>query len=162
MLLADKSMSLSEQQLVDCSGSYGNMGCNGGWMDSAFSYIRDHGLSASNEYPYVAVNQQCKKDGGDNRITGYTDTPGCTNLENALNGRPVSVAVDASNWSSYSSGILSKCGTSVNHGVLVVGKTQDYWKIKNSWSASWGESGFIRLAPGDTCAVCQYPSYPNL
>jgi C1A family cysteine protease len=79
-----------------------------------------------------------------------------------LNSRPVSVAVDASVWSSYRSGILSNCAKNVNHGVLLVGASDAFWKIKNSWGATWGESGFIRLARGDTCAICQYPSYPTL
>lgn len=161
-LLNDNSVLLSEQQLVDCSGAYGNHGCNGGWMDSAFQYVKDHGLQTEQEYPYKAVNQPCAADGGNYKISGFVDVPGCDNLKNALSGRPVSVAVDASTWSLYKSGVLSKCGTAVNHGVLVVGATDDYWKIKNSWSGSWGENGFIRLAAGNTCAVCNYPSYPTL
>lgn len=52
--------------------------------------------------------------------------------------RPISVGVDAGTWSKYSSGILSNCGSDLNHGVLVVGVTDQYWKVKNSWSSSWG------------------------
>lgn len=92
----------------------------------------------------------------------YIDLAGCTNLINALSERPISVAVDASVWSPYRSGILSNCGTQVNHGVLLVGVSDDFWKIKNSWGTNWGESGFIRLAPGNTCDICSYPSYPIL
>jgi C1A family cysteine protease len=156
-------VSLSEQQLVDCSGAYGNNGCNGGWMDSAFQYVRDNGLSYSNSYPYVAVNQNCRANGGPFRISGFTDVPTCTNTQNALSITPISVAVDASNWSFYRGGVFNNCGTAVNHGVLLVGiDNNGNWNIKNSWSNGWGENGFIRLAPGNTCAVCGYGSYPNL
>lgn len=161
-MIAGTSILLSEQQLVDCSRGYGNMGCNGGWMDSAFEYVIAKGITTQDAYPYVARDQACKTDGGANKITGYVDVPGCDNLLNALNNRPVSVAVDASNWSLYRTGVLSNCGTAINHGVLLVGVTGDYWRIKNSWGGSWGESGFIRLARGNTCAVCGYGSYPTV
>ena len=166
MIKSGSSPSLSEQQLVDCSRKYGNQGCNGGWMDSAFDYIIDNGLTDTPSYPYIARDQTCKTTGGSYTIGDYVDTPGCTDLFNALNARPISVAVDASNWSPYKSGIFSNCAKNVNHGVLLVGATDDYWKIKNSWGASWGDQGFIRLgrtsANSDTCAICQYPSYPTL
>lgn len=131
-------------------------------MDSAFLYVKEHGLTTTEKYPYVARDQACKIDSGDYKATGFIDVQGCDNLINALTGRPISVAVDASVWSSYRSGVLSNCGTNVNHGVLLVGATDAYWKIKNSWGTSWGESGFIRLNRGDTCAICQYPSYPTI
>ena len=123
LLLAGRNDLLSEQQLVDCSRSYGNMGCSGGWMDSAFAYVKDHGITTESAYPYVARDQACGKDQGDVTISGFVDTPGCDNLENALSSRPVSVAVDASVWSLYKSGIMSSCGTAINHGVLVVGSS---------------------------------------
>lgn len=162
LLAGGESVSLSEQQLVDCSRSYGNQGCNGGWMDSAFEYAIDHGLTTTSAYPYVARDQACKIDSGDYKVDNYVDVPGCDSLLNALSARPVSVAVDASVWSPYKSGILSNCGLNVNHGVLLIGATDEYWKIKNSWGTSWGESGLIRLTRGNTCAICQYPSYPTV
>jgi C1A family cysteine protease len=161
-LIRGTTVLLSEQQLVDCSGAYGNYGCNGGWMDSAFQYIIDHGITTESAYPYVARNQVCQADGGSYRLGGFVDVQGCDNLANALNQQPISVAVDASNWSPYRSGIFSNCATSVNHGVLLVGATSSYWVIKNSWGNSWGESGYIRLAKGNTCAICNYPSYPRI
>lgn len=65
------------------------------------------------------------------------------------------VSVDANNWSNYASGIFNNCRAFLDHDVLLVGASDTYWKIKNSWSTSWGENGFIRLAPGNTCGVCQ-------
>lgn len=68
--------------------------------------------------------------------------------------------VDASIWSRYRSGILTGCGLQMNHAVVLVGETPDYWKIKNSWGANWGENGFIRISRtennGNCCAICQY------
>ncbi len=152
--------SYSEQQLVDCSRSYGNMGCNGGLMDSAFRYVKDHGIALESAYPYTAKDGTCNTFTPAFKISGFTDVRGCANLYTALGGRPVSVAVDATNWSLYSSGVFTNCGTKLNHGVLLVGATDAYWTIKNSWSNGWGEKGFIRLARGNTCGLCNQPSYP--
>lgn len=132
-------------------------------MDSAFQYVVKYGLNLQSDYPYVARNQACAKKGGAFKLSGFTDVQKvCTSLATSLQTRPISVAVDASVWSSYRSGVLSGCSTNINHGVLLVGVTDAYWKIKNSWGTTWGESGFIRLSPGNTCAVCSYPSYPTL
>lgn len=151
------TVSLSEQQLVDCSGSYGNHGCNGGWPSSALNYVKDHGLATESEYPYKAATGSCKKNGGSFKISSYVSASGCTGLANAIHSKPVSVTVDAANWSHYSGGVFANCGTSINHAVLLVGIVGGDWKIKNSWGTGWGEHGFIRLKDGNTCGVCVHP-----
>jgi hypothetical protein len=76
-------------------------------------------------------------------------------LKAALAEMPVSVCVDAEEWQHYTGGIFSNCGTSLDHAVLAVGYDTSAFKIKNSWGTYWGESGYIRLAMGDTCGVLE-------
>merc|ERR1719189_896570 len=76
---------------------------------------------------------------------------------------PLPIAVDAqSHWQTYTGGVVSNCnGKSLDHGVMAVGVTADYWIVKNSWGATWGESGYIRLAYGsDQCGLTQSPTAP--
>jgi C1A family cysteine protease len=153
--------SFSEQQLVDCSGSFGNQACNGGLMDNAFKYVKANGIVNEADYPYKAVKQTCSKNGGPYKINGFVDIKNCNDLATALASRPVAIAVDATNWSPYKSGVFSNCKTALNHGVLLVGQVGGAWKVKNSWGAAWGESGYIRLAGGNTCGLCNVASYPT-
>jgi C1A family cysteine protease len=159
--LTGSLQSFSESQLVDCSTSFGNHGCNGGLMDNAFKFVIKNGITTEEKYPYVAKQNTCKIQGGDFKITGFKDIKNCNDLASELSGRPISVAVDASNWSTYKSGVFNNCKTSLNHGVLLTGITDQYWHVKNSWGTTWGESGFIRLARGNTCGICNVASYPT-
>jgi cathepsin L len=84
--------------LLDCSGGYGNFGCNGGLMNNAFMYVKSGGACHESEYPYKGSKQYCQKDGGYFKINGYYTLNDCNNLNIAIMGRPVSVAVDATNW----------------------------------------------------------------
>lgn len=95
---------------------------------------------------------------GSTKINGYATATGCNGLASAINTEPVSVTVDATNWSRYGGGVFNNCGTGINHAVLLVGVAGGNWKIKNSWGTGWGEGGFIRLAAGNTCGVCLYGS----
>ncbi|TGZ66233.1 hypothetical protein CRM22_005421 [Opisthorchis felineus] len=110
-------VSLSEQQLVDCSSHFGNFGCSGGWMDNAFKYVRHtHGINTETIYPYIsgetgAPNPQCKFHGEAiaATVTGIVDLPSGNEfaLKQAvgLHG-PISVAIHASleSFMGYKSG----------------------------------------------------------
>lgn len=153
-LMKGQSAILSEQQLVDCSKKYGNEGCNGGFNYQGLAYVKENGIATGAAYPYVAKTQACKSDGGSFKIAGVSVAKGCPGVLSALASRPLGVSVDATNWSHYASGVFNNCKTSLNHDVFLVGATDQFWKIKNSWGTSWGENGFIRLATGNTCGIC--------
>jgi len=170
-LKTKKLTSLSEQQLVDCAGSAGNQGCNGGLMDDAFNYIiKNGGLAGESDYPYTARDGTCKKLASVSSITGFKDVAKAseTGLMSAIGTQPVSIAVDAQfGWQTYGGGVFSGCfAKALDHGVLLVGygtdAGKDYWIVKNSWGANWGEKGFIRLIRNkDECGLADAASYPT-
>lgn len=181
--------SFSEQQLVSCdnlSNGGKDHGCNGGLMDNAFVWIsKNGGLCLSESYPYVSgttkssgvCEKSCKLYSGSN-IKSYVDVPQKSDVEmmSSLQINPLSIAIEADqkDFQLYKSGILtSPCGTNLDHGVLLVGYGTDngidYYKVKNSWSNSWGENGYIRLARGSQynngagqCGILLQASYPIL
>lgn len=118
--------------MLDCTVSYGNYGCNGGYMSTTFKYVKEKGIYSTSVYPYVGKNMPCLKPEGNKwKISNYGgDSKGCTFLMNALALGPVSVAVDATNFYSYKSGVLDKCGNSPNSGSVVVGVTDTFWLLK--------------------------------
>jgi len=159
-----KLVSLSEQQLVDCSTE--NNGCNGGSMDLAFAYTETSKLETEASYPYTATDGTCQATDAAGIVgaTGYTDVAPNDNAQllAALNKTPVSIAIEADQgvFQGYQGGILNSadCGTNLDHGVLIVGHGseggQDYWVVRNSWGPSWGEKGYIRIADVAGQGIC--------
>ncbi|UYV60934.1 CTSL [Cordylochernes scorpioides] len=173
-----KLVSLSKQNLVDCASSEGNSACEGGEMTKAYKYvIKNNGIDTEESYPYKAENGTCHYN---------SSTIGATcksykaiahdekNLQKALAAEgPISIGIDSSLISSqlYKGGIFNnpKCGNdpdSINHAVLLVGYGTengiDYWLVKNSWSITWGEKGYVRMSrnKNNQCGIATDASYP--
>jgi len=170
-----KLVSMSEQELVDCDKV--DSGCGGGLMDQGFQYIEQNGVCTEDSYGYKGVAGSCARDtctqtvkAGE--ITGHKDVDATEEaLMEAVAEGPVSVAVEADTiFQFYHSGVMTHmCGAKLDHGVLVVGYGVDsgtkYWKVRNSWGASWGEAGYLRMKKGKgskgQCGILSGPpSYP--
>merc|ERR1711885_35351 len=133
-------VSLSEEQLVQCSTV--NSGCNGGLMDYAFEYAETTPLVEESAYPYTSGS-------------GITGT--CNKA----------IEADRMAFQGYTGGVITgtSCGTQLDHGVLAVGygteNGEDYFLVKNSWGASWGESGYVKIGQANVCGITQQPSFPT-
>jgi len=171
-----KLVSLSEEQLVQCDHN-GDQGCSGGLMDNAFEWIESgNKLCTEADYPYTSgsgTTGTCKKTcTGEVSIKSHKDVPQEDEdaLKSAVATQPVSIAIEAdkSAFQLYKSGVLdsSSCGKQLDHGVLIVGYGtdggKDYWKVKNSWGATWGEEGYVRMVRGkNMCGLAMSASYPK-
>ena len=161
-----KLFDLSPQQIASCSpnpkhcGGKGN--CQGATAEIAFDYVANsEGLLEEFQYSYSSfygVESSCSIPSAGipkAQITGYVKLPS-NDYESLMNAvakiGPIAISVDASSWHAYSSGIFNGCNQvnpDINHAVVLVGygeeNGQKYWLVRNSWSASWGENGYIRL-----------------
>jgi len=169
-----KLVSLSEQELVSCSTA--NHGCGGGWPSRAFEFINQNGgINTETNYPYTASNAYCDSRKKEHKVSvthTHVNVRSQSDLQmvSALNRGPVSVLIDASDYSfqHYRSGVFSQsCGTRLDHAVLAVGYDSQSYKVKNSWGTWWGEQGYIRFQrrQGDNgygqCGILLQPSQPT-
>jgi len=169
--------SLAEQQVVDCDKS--DNGCSGGWPHSAYdNYLAGAGTCSESSYTYTAQDGSCKASSCEVKlprgtVTGHKNVGQSTSgLKSAIASQPVSVTVNAGQLQLYANGVVSgACSGQINHAVIAVGygtDGQDYFKIRNSWAASWGEQGYVRLAQngggsqGTACLYQYAPVVPTL
>ncbi|CAH0587839.1 unnamed protein product [Chrysodeixis includens] len=170
---------LSEQALLDCAMPWGAQPCNSTWPSYPYNYIKDKGLPALNEYrPYQAKHETCLADS----VPAVTHISGHVNVTRGnptalkvaiMNNGPIVVLMDVTPTTFH--GI--KKGTHFdddnchkkmpNHAMVAVGwevfRHQDYFILKNSWSNSWADGGFVKVrASKNTCGILNYASYPRL
>lgn len=178
ILAGNDEVEFSPQQIVSCDKE--DLGCNGGDTLTAYKYVEEKGgMTTETDYPYTSGDSgrtgRCKQNkvnivGGDVKSMEWA-TPGCdsgacknqdeeTLKKNLAEKGPVSICINAERWQSYNGGIMSasSCGggaaRQLDHCVQLVGYTEDYWIVRNSWNTDWGIDGYIHLAYGDnTCGV---------
>lgn len=174
---------LSEQELVDCATgpAYGSHGCNGGQMDGGFKYVEQNGVCNLADYPYTSGSTK-QSSICDPSCDHYVKINSCADvkpsdqqvMKSAVFHQPISVAIEADTkyFQFYSDGVLdsASCGTTLDHGVLVVGYGEEsgkkYWLVKNSWGTTWGEKGYVKILRSDStkdngiCGIAMQPSFP--
>jgi len=150
-----KLYNLSEQQLIDCN--YTNSACNGGSISAAMSYVNSYrGIMYTSYYPFLGYQSTCKWNSSKALPLASTwISAGSSNEETIraflYNTGPVAIAMNAAVLQYYNGGIITSCYSNVvDHGVTLVGygtstSGYNYWIIKNSWGAYWGESGYFRI-----------------
>ncbi|KAL5201066.1 hypothetical protein ABZP36_035420 [Zizania latifolia] len=172
-----KLLTLSEQQVLDCSGAGDCI--KGGWPYKVLeNFAIKQGIALSQYYPaYDAKKHACRTVAGKTpvvKMDGSVRVPaGEASLKQSVYKQPVSVIIDANTTSFqlYKNGVYNgPCGLSTNHAVLAVGYGETngvhYWIVKNSWGANWGESGYIRMrrdipAKEGICGIAVNGVYPT-
>lgn len=164
-----KLVSLSESQLVDCDNTC--YGCNGGWAQHGMNYVQSvGGLMKERDYPYSPRQKTCRFNEDKvamkvSRVYRFS-SHNAEAMESAMmRYGPLGVAVDATKFQTYMRGVMNGNGCqkgNANHAVNAVGwgveNDMEYWIIRNSWGASWGERGYVRLAKGvNACGVEDEP-----
>lgn len=158
-LVNKELISLAEQELVDCSGS--DDGCDGGVPSRAYQDLikTDNGLELEKDYPYTAKDGSCSWVAAKEKVflAGWLAiSKDESQIAAALvQYGPLAIAVNAEPMQMYMGGISDPwfCSPSgIDHAVTLTGfgteDKKDFWSIKNSWGASWGESGYYRLIRG--------------
>lgn len=157
------SLQLSEQEIIECSSSYKNKGCEGGLSVFTYNYIKEKGINNMSAYKPVHPPQTCKKPSSKphslNKLQYIVMSPNVLSLLKGLQFGPVAINLSTTKpFKSFTSGIIgqSVCEDALpsqNHSVLAIGynlaHSEPYFIMKNSWGDAWGEKGYFNIAIGD-------------
>lgn len=164
------TLDLSEQALIACSSAGG---CQGGWLNTASEFLRSVGLPAEGCYPYTATDGLCSNacadwPGSSSRISNWFNvSPTVQSLKYALYnfGPAVALMEIRTDFLFYGTGIYSPVWGSREgyHAVLIVGYDDagQYFIVKNSWGADWGEDGYARISYSEIQALVSILAYQN-
>lgn len=161
---------LSIQQALDCSWPQSE-GCEGGLMEDVFLHAMHNPIGTETNDRWSGHDKHCVHGPRPHvQVNHYVsfDVDDGDNIEALLpsliaNYGPVPVAIHSTSrqFDLYRSGIVKRehCQGEVDHAVLVVGYTDDYWIVKNSWGTSWGQNGYVYIERGhNACDINTYAS----
>lgn len=196
------AIDLSPQHIASCTTT--SYGCNGGWTEDAYDYVKSvAGLANSFYIPYnqsltqVSNTMACPTEkvaqidgeyqelsGGYAVVSGYSyAVPACTSgactnqdldgFAAALETTPLSICVNAGAWNDYTGGVMTSaaCGSmgaaDQDHCVMATGfnttAPTPYWIVRNSWSSTWGEEGYVYLEmANNTCGLADDATIPEV
>ena len=182
VLAGNDQVILAPQELVDCDhGVLTNHGCKGGMYYHAWKWEESNYAMKESDYPYVSGTTKVKGDCAYDASKGVVKTSGykqvnadVDSIKAAVEQQPLSIAVMADNdaFRNYSSGVITadQCPGRQDHAIQLVGwgndGTQDYFIVRNSWAAVWGDAGFAKLAADSndegTCGMNTFVFYPEV
>merc|ERR1719375_3048227 len=160
-IASGKLLTLAPQTYVNCvknpDSCGGTGGCEGATMELAFNMTKEKGIALESTLPYKGRDAKCSEYKAAVKCTGYVKNPvnDADALETAVATKgPMAITVAAGSWQLYGGGIFHGCSkgflgrqdNTLDHGVQLVGYTKDYWIVRNSWGAGWGEKGYIRIS----------------
>jgi len=177
--MVNKLSKYSEQHLVSCDTKR-DAGCNGGNVNWAYTYLTSNALSHEKDYSYTSGRGQTgtcntsKANKGCINVVKSSSVPrnNPAQLKSALSKAVVAVAIQADKrvFQTYQSGVItgSACGTQLDHAVTAIGygveNGVEYFLVRNSWAATWGDAGYIKIGIEDGAGVCginKEPAYVN-
>ena len=176
-----KRKEFSESFIMWCLGSLSSYsshfsGCNGADYDyKELEALTNEGICERSYFPYTTIKpSQCTHWNDPKALFSSWQRVSCNDINDIKTAIMNYGVVDAAVYvtssfqnytgdiytDSYTSCSGSPCShTAANHAISLVGwgydaTHGDYWILRNSWGASWGESGYMRIKATTARVAC--------